>query len=282
MEGPEIQFAEAVIDNGSLRHPHRPVRDRPPRPPGRRLRRRLPRRGHDAAVGHHGRQAPQGPVRLLPPHGRRRGADVRRRAHPRLVLPPRGPPAAPRRSSPAGSSTGRCARRSSRACATRSRSSSPSSRSTRTTLRRPRHQRRLDVHAAVGSALHRPDRRRARRAHRRPVGRLPAALRAGARRLRDGRGRPRGRGRRRRDHDGRGRGHRRAPGTSSRTRASRAPPRRSSPPASRPAKPFIQALCDAQSELAAEAAKPTAELPALPRLPAGRLRRRRRPSCSTT
>ena len=58
MEGPEIQFAEAVIDNGSLRHPHRPLRDRPPRQAGRRRRHRLPRRRDDAAVRHHRRQAP--------------------------------------------------------------------------------------------------------------------------------------------------------------------------------------------------------------------------------
>ena len=48
--------------------------------------------GDTAAVGHHGRSPAQGAVRLLPADGRRRGADVRRRAHPRLVLPPRGPP----------------------------------------------------------------------------------------------------------------------------------------------------------------------------------------------
>ena len=34
---------------------------------------------------------PKEQLRLLPAHGRRRGADVRRRAHPGLVLPPRGP-----------------------------------------------------------------------------------------------------------------------------------------------------------------------------------------------
>ena len=33
------------------------------------------------------RQAPEGAVRLLPADDRRRGADVRRRAHPRIVLP---------------------------------------------------------------------------------------------------------------------------------------------------------------------------------------------------
>jgi hypothetical protein len=34
------------------------------------------------------RQAPEGPLRLLPAHHRRGGADVRRGPHPRLVLPP--------------------------------------------------------------------------------------------------------------------------------------------------------------------------------------------------
>ena len=92
MEGPEIQFAEAVIDNGSFGT--RTIRFET----GRLARqaagcgRRLPRRRDHAAVGHHGRQAPQGAVRLLPPDGRRRGADVRRGQDPRLVLPPRGPP----------------------------------------------------------------------------------------------------------------------------------------------------------------------------------------------
>ena len=37
------------------RHPHRPVRDRPTGPPGRRRRHRLPRRRHHAAVDHDGR-----------------------------------------------------------------------------------------------------------------------------------------------------------------------------------------------------------------------------------
>src|SRR3954467_3214801 len=41
-----------------------------------------------ARVGPPGRPPAQGPVRLLPPDGRRRGADVRDREDPRLVLPP--------------------------------------------------------------------------------------------------------------------------------------------------------------------------------------------------
>ena len=74
-----------------LRQPHHHLRDRPARQAGRRLRRRHHGR-HHAAVGHHGRPSAEGAVRLLPADRRRRGADVRRRAHPRLVLPPRGPP----------------------------------------------------------------------------------------------------------------------------------------------------------------------------------------------
>ena len=76
----------------SLRHPHRPLRDRPHRQAGRRCRRRLPGRRDDAARRHHGRQAPEGAVRLLPADDRRRGAVVRRRQDPRLVLPSRGSP----------------------------------------------------------------------------------------------------------------------------------------------------------------------------------------------
>ena len=97
-----VHETDAVIDNGSLRHPRHPLRDRPAGPAGRRLRRRLP--GDDTMVlsattaGKH----PEGAVRLLPADGRRRGADVRRGPHPRLVLPPRGPARARTRSSPAG------------------------------------------------------------------------------------------------------------------------------------------------------------------------------------
>ncbi len=75
----------------SLRHPHHPLRDRPPRQAGRRLRRRLPGRRDHAAERDDGQQEPQEPLRLLPPDGGRRGAHVRRRPDPRLVLPPRGP-----------------------------------------------------------------------------------------------------------------------------------------------------------------------------------------------
>ena len=85
-----------------VRHPHHPLRDRPAGPAGRRLRRRLPGRRDHGAVGHHRVQEPEGAPRLLPADGGRRGADVRRRADPRLVLPPRGPARARTRSSPAG------------------------------------------------------------------------------------------------------------------------------------------------------------------------------------
>ena len=157
-----------------VRHPHHPLRDRPAGPPGRRLRRRLPRRRDHAAVGHHGRQAPQGPVRLLPADGRRRGADVRRRPHPRLVLPPRGPPERGRDPHLPADRPPAAPDASPRACATRSRSSSRSWRSTPTHLYDV-----LAINAAslstqlVRPAVLRPDRRRPRRPHRRPVGRLP-------------------------------------------------------------------------------------------------------------
>ena len=52
---------------------------------------RRPARRDRRPVRDHGRQAPEGAVRLLPADRRRRGADVRRGPHPRLVLPPRGP-----------------------------------------------------------------------------------------------------------------------------------------------------------------------------------------------
>ena len=48
---------------------------------------------------------------------------------------------------------------------------------------------------------------------------------------------------------------------SSRTRARPRRPRRSSPQGLEAAKPFIRTLCEAQAELAAQAAKPTAEFP---------------------
>ena len=232
MEGPDTATATLLPRPSSTTasSAHRTVRFETgaPRAPGRRLRRRLPRRRDDAAVGHHGRQAPEGAVRLLPADDRRRGADVRRRAHPRLVLPPRGPPEhrrdphLPADRPPAApdlrqGAAQRGPGRHHRAVA-----------QPRGPLRRRRDQRRLDVDAAVRPAVLRPDRRRARRADRRPVGRLPPLQPARAGRLRHGRRRPRrhraGRQLRRRDHDGRGRGHRLLLGA--RHRAGRAGPDR--------------------------------------------------------
>ena len=176
MEGAD--FAEAVIDNGSFGTRTDPLRDRPSGPAGRRLRRRLPRRRHDGAVGHHGQQEAQGPVRLLPVDGGRRGADVRRGPHPRLVLPPGGPsvrgghpdlpadrpPAAPVvRQGPAQRDPGR--------------HHGPGAQP-RPPVRRRRDQRRVDVDPDRRPAVLRPDRRHPRRADRRPVGRVPDAHRA--------------------------------------------------------------------------------------------------------
>ena len=258
-----------------LRHPHHPLRDRPPGPAGRRLRRGLPRRRHHAAVGHHGRRKqPKEQLRLLPADGRRRGADVRRRAHPRLVLPPRGPPVRGRdphlppdrppaapvlRQGPAQRGPGRRSRHGAQP---------------RPPVRRRRDQRRLGVHPAGRPAVLRPDRRHPRRADQRPVGRLPDPHRARGRRLRHGRGRPRPGGRRRRDHDGRGRGHREdhragrrrrdGPDRGGRGRRASRPPSRSS------------RRCARRRPSSAEQGRQgDRRVPALPRLPGRRLRRRR-------
>ena len=90
--GPETSVtAEAVIDNGSF---------------GTRTIRfetgRLARQAAGSAVAYLDDETmllsattasknPKDQLRLLPADGRRRGADVRRGPHPRLVLPPRGP-----------------------------------------------------------------------------------------------------------------------------------------------------------------------------------------------
>ena len=173
-----------------LRHPHHPLRDGPAGPSGRRLRRRLPGRRHHGAVGHQRLEAAQGALRLLPPHGGRRGAHVRGRPDPRFLLPPRGPPlrgrdphlpadrppAAPvLRQGPAQRDPGRL----------HDHGAQP-----RPPLRRGRDQRRLLLHAAGGPALLRPDRRRPRRADQGPVGGVPDPQRAGGGRLRHGRRRP--------------------------------------------------------------------------------------------
>ncbi len=84
-------------------------------------------------------------------------------------------------------------------------------------------------------------------------------LRQGARGLRHGRGRPRRR-RRRRDRDDRGRGDRRRLGPRQ-DEGVAAPTEEVVAEGIEAAKPFIKALCDAQSALAAQAAKPVKEYP---------------------
>ena len=236
MEGPEIQFAEATIDNGKFGT--RTVRFETgrlaqqagaPSPPTSMTTPCCCRPPPPAQ--------PQGPVRLLPADGRRRGAHVRRGQDPRLVLPSRGSPldrgdphlppdrpaAAPDlHQGPAQRGPGR--------------HHGPGAQP-RPPVRRAGDQRRVRLDPDLRPAVLRPDRWRARRAHRRPVGRVPELQRRRALGLRHGRRRPRRdeqrRLRRRRDHDGRGRVHRGdlGPGT---TRASRRRPRRSWPRASRP------------------------------------------------
>ena len=89
---------------------------------------------------------------------------------------------------------------------------------------------------------------------------LPVAQPARGRRLRHGRRGPGHRDRRRRDHDGRGGVHRGRPGASSRA-APRRRPRRSSPAASTPPSRSSSSSCEAQVELAKQAAKPVQEFP---------------------
>ena len=183
---------------------------------------------------------------------------------PRLVLPPRGPARPRTRSSPAASSTGRCARRSSRACATRSRSSSRSWRSTPTTCTTwsPSTPRRCRPSCPACRSPARSARVRVA-LHRRPVGRLPDAQRARgapsstwsspAACVEDG------------DVaimmvEAEATDARLA--TSSRASGQPRRPRRSSPQGLEAAKPFIaRARARPSSELAAKAAKPTAEFP---------------------
>ena len=207
-------------------------------------------------------KSPKEQLRLLPADRGRRGADVRRRSHPRLVLPPRGTPergrdphlpadrpaAAPVvRQGPAQRGAGRH----------HGHGAHPDH------LYDVRgHQRGVGVDPAVRPAVQRPDRRR-------PgwpsiEGQWVAfptysAARAGD--LRHGRRRP-GRCRvgRRRDHDGRGRGHRERH-RADRRRRHRGRPRRSCAEGLEAAKPFIAELCRAQAELAKVAAKPTVEFP---------------------
>ena len=125
----------------------------------------------------------------------------------------------------------------------------------------------LAINAASAStqicrpAVLRPHRRRAGRADRRPVGRLPDRRAARAGRVRHGRGGPQGRRpRRRRDHDGRGRGHREGH-RADRGRRHALRPKSVVAEGLEAAKPFIAALCAAQQELADAAAKPVGDFP---------------------
>ena len=173
-----------------LRHPHHPFRDWSIGPAGRRRSGRLPRRREHVAVGDHRQQEPQGALRLLPADGRRRGANVCRRAYPRIVLPPRGsavhrrdpdlpahrPPAAPvvRR---------RAAQRDP------GRGDDPEPGSQRP-VRRAGDQRRVGVHPAERATVLRPHRGCPGRTHRRHLGCLPHRRADRAGRVRHGGGRP--------------------------------------------------------------------------------------------
>ena len=66
MEGPDLQFSEAVIDNGEFGQARRPIRDRAARPAGRRLGDRLSRRRHHAAVGDHRQSKPRDALDFFP------------------------------------------------------------------------------------------------------------------------------------------------------------------------------------------------------------------------
>jgi len=158
-----------------VRHPDHPVRDRPACPAGRRRRRRLPGRRHDAAVGDQRRQAPQGTVRLLPAHHRRGGADVCRRAHPRFLLPSGGAPVRGRhpdlpadRPAAAPDVHQRAAQRGP---GRHHRDGAEPGRP----VRRAGHQRRVGVHPDLRPAVLRPGRRRPCRADRRPRSTTPWA-----------------------------------------------------------------------------------------------------------
>jgi hypothetical protein len=84
MEGPEIKFAEAVIDNGKF---------------GKRTVRfetgRLAQQAQGAVAAYLDEDtmilSATSAGKHLPAHGRRRRAFLRRRQNPRIVLPPRGP-----------------------------------------------------------------------------------------------------------------------------------------------------------------------------------------------
>ena len=181
------------------------------------------------------------------------------------------------RSSPAGSSTGRCARRFVKGLRNEvqivvdDHGAQPGP-----PVRRGRDQRRVAVHPAAGLPFSGPIGGVRVALIKGAVGRLPDALPARGRDLRHGRRGPGGRGRRRRDHDGRGRGHRRARCADRRAGRRRRRPRRWSPQGLEAAKPFIKQLCEAQQQVAAQAAKDDRGVPDLPDYEPRRPRRRRR------
>ena len=277
MEGPEIQFAEAVIDNGrSAPAPSasRPAASpsRPPAPPSptSTARRRCCR--------HHGRQAPEGPVRLLPADDRRRGADVRGRQDPRLVLPPRGPPQhrrhphLPPDRPPAAPAFVKGLRNEVQVVITV------------LSLHPDHHYDVLAINAASMST------QLSGLPFSGPIGGVRVALidgqwvafpnysRARARRLRHGRRRPRRDRRRRLDDVAIMMVEAEAtetPGTSSRTRASARRPRRSWPQGLEAAKPFIAALVRGPGRAGRAGRQADPGVPDLPGLPGRRLRRRR-------
>ena len=141
-----------------VRHPRDHLLHRAAGPPGRRFGGR-PARRHRGAVRDHRQQAAEGAVRLLPADRRRRGADVRRRPHPRLVLPPGGPPERgrdphlPAHRPAAAPGFAKGLRNEVQVVAT------VLALDPRPPVRRGRDQRRLDVDQAVRPAVLRPDRR---------------------------------------------------------------------------------------------------------------------------
>ncbi len=175
--------SQGAVDGRDRRHPGA----------GHRQRRRRHPRGH----------------RLLPPHRRRRGEDVRRRQDPRLVLPPGGPSHRPGRPGlppdrPAAATQlrrGLPQRDPGRGHRPRRRPGEPP--------RRDRHQRRVGGADAVGPAVRGPDRRRAPGLQPAtavdPAPHLPGAARTPPSRSWSPAARRR---RRHRHHDGRGRRHR--------------------------------------------------------------------------
>ena len=243
---------ETVIDNGK---PSAPARIRfetgPSGPQAAGSVTCLPGRRDDAAVGDHRRQAPQGAVRLLPPHHRRRGADVRRGPIPGSFFRREGRPGED------AILTCRLIDRPLRPTFVKGLRNEIQVVITVLALDPDQPYDVLAINAASMST------QLSGLPFSGPIGGVRVALIEGQwvafpttqpareRRLRHGRRGPhRDRHRRRRDHDGRGRGHRGDRGTWSPRAVPRPPPRRSWPSGLEAAKPFIKQLCEAQSELA--------------------------------